>query len=317
MKSLLSHPELRVVGVVLLSLAAGEAGMRLVGQRLSKDVEHLAHFSEIAAEIARRDAAEEPLQVLFLGNSLTRYGVAADEFREAAEAVAGQPLTVAKMTPDNTALADWFYAYRNYFAETGRAPDLLVIGFQDGHLADAPSNHPQRLAQFYCDADDWPELCEYDLRNFESRAGFVLASQSALVANRDRLERRALDTLIPGYQAGIQDLNSRVRSQQNRPAARPSYTRLERLLDLAVAGGTRVVLVAMPVPTPYAIDDALQQVVTQRGAALVDCREVAGITNDMFPDGLHMNDEAAARYSRHLAQTLDWGTRGQVARAAQ
>jgi hypothetical protein len=34
---------------------------------------------------------------------------------------------------------------------------------------------------------------------------------------------------------------------------------------------------------------------------LVDCRQVPDVSTDMFPDGLHMNQEASVLYSRFLA----------------
>lgn len=309
MKSLVLHPEFRVVATVLASLLVCEVGIRRYGDRLSKDVAHLAAMRSVADELAPA-ADGESVRVLFLGNSLTRCGVAPEEFVSEAERSSGQEVAVAKLTPDNTAVADWFYAYRNYFAEAGRAPQVLILGFQAGHLQDAPSNHPQRLARFYCDAGDWPDLCRDDLPTFESRAAFVLASNSALIANRDRIERRALDTLIPGYQDGIQELNSRVQGSRPSAVRQPTYSRLERLLDVAQRDGVRVVLVAMPVLKPYEIDPALRELAAARQAALLDCREVTGITREMFPDGLHMNETAAACYSRHLAHLLDWSAAG-------
>ncbi|MFV0442392.1 MAG: hypothetical protein ACK5Q5_02345 [Planctomycetaceae bacterium] len=304
--SLLRQPELKVVALVVASLICSEIGMRCLSVRLSKDVAHLAQFDEIAAEI-NAQVPGDPIRVLFLGNSLTRYGVAAEPFEQAAAAAAGRPVHVVKMTPDNTALADWFYAYRNYFAEQGRTPDLLVIGFQGPHLLDAPSIHPQRLARFYCTADDWPDLRRDDLQGFEAQAAFVAASHSSLLADRDRIERRALDLLIPDYQAGIQTLNERIKlhASSSRSAV-PTYHRLVRLLDLARKNGTQVVLAAMPVPTLYDIDPTLRVLAREHGAKLIDCRHVAGITDQMFPDGLHMNGEAAACYSQHLARSLTW-----------
>lgn len=301
---LLTHPEARVVAVLLASVLAGEAVLRSVAGRLSQDVQHLTRFEAIADELTAPADEPEPLRVLFLGNSLTRCGVDLDAFDPEAESAAGRPVVVRKLNPDNTAVADWFYAYRNYFAEQSRAPDLLVIGFQAEHLVDAPSNHPRRLAQFYCDAGDWADLCRDDLRDFEARAEFLLAAQSSLVANRDRIERRVLDLVIPGYQDGLQTLNSRVQARRTAPNRQRTYDRLARLLEMARAEGTQVVLAAMPVLTPYEIDPALYGVAAAHGATLLDCRNIEGITPDMFPDGLHMNAVAAACYSRHLAHVL-------------
>lgn len=302
MRSVVRNPEARVVAVVVCALLACEAGMRLYGDRLSKDIEHLEQFDEIAA----RAAAPSPTdvtRVLFLGNSLTRYGLRAEQFEAAARDV-GRTVRVEKMTPDNTALADWYYAYRTFFHAAGRSPDLLVIGFADGHLRDAPSNHPERLAQYYCRVEDLPELFARDLPTVEDRAHYGAACGSALLCNRDRIERRVLDALIPGYREGIQTLNDRVRQSLPTRSGTVSYSRLRELLQLTREDGVQVVLAAMPIPNAYAIDPELQALAVETGTPLIDCRAVPGVEPAMFPDGLHMNEEAATRYTHYLAAAL-------------
>jgi hypothetical protein len=299
------HPEFKVVAVVVGSLLLGELAMRGAGDRLSQDVAHLQSFPE-SAQALDAAAMDADVRVLFLGNSLTRYGVEIDTFDAAAEQVCRQRVAAIKVTPDNTAVADWFYAYQNFFAETGRVPDVLVIGFEHGHLRDAPSIHPQRLARFYCDAGDWEQLCERDLHGFEDRASFLLASQSALLSDRDRIERRALDLIIPGYQDGIQELNSRLKAARRRVESAPTYDRLAELIDIARRDSVQVVLVAMPVPTPYELDADLVATAERTGAVLLDCREISELTREMFPDGLHMNAAAAEIFSRRLALEFPW-----------
>jgi len=299
------HPEARVVACVLAAVVAGEAGMRLYGDRLSKDIRHLEEFDEIAARIAAPAQAGET-RVLFLGNSLTRFGVDPEEFARAAAETGLGPVRVERMMPDNTALADWSYAYRAFLAGQDRRPDLLVIGFQGGHLRDARSHHPERLARYYARWEDLPELFQNDLPTFEARAGFGAAGASALLCNRDRIESRVLDRLIPGYQDNIQILNRRVQgTPSSQPAAPSTYLRLQALLETARAQGVQVVLAAMPIPDPYEIDPELPGLAQQHGAALVDCRRVPGIAVEMFPDGLHMNADASRLYTRFLAEQLD------------
>lgn len=304
MRRLFHHPEARVVAFVLAVLAVGEAGMRLCEHKLSMDVEHLQSLSLLSEELAPCEG-EHCLRVLFLGNSLTRYGVDADVFAATLSPERGQPVRGVKMNPDNTALADWYYAYRNFVSQPRRTPDLLVIGFEGDHLRDAPSIHTDRLGRYYCGWDDLDELFAADLPTWESRLQFAAGSSSAIMSNRDRIERRALDTLIPGYRDGIQDLNSRVRSAKDAALPSAEYSRLAKLLDLARADGVPVVFAAMPVRQRYDLDPLLLATVEQGGATIVDCRNVPGIGADTFIDDLHMNPDGAQLYSRFLAAQLE------------
>jgi len=295
--------EFRVVLVVLAVLGVTELAFLTGKQRLSKDVEHLQSVPALAERFATT-AGSGP-KMLFLGNSLTRYGIDEQVFAESFSQATGVSPRTLKIVPDNTAVADWFYVYRNQFAQPDRAPDVLVIGFEGGHLRDAPSRHTDRLAQFYCGWCNWPDLCRFDLPDFESQASFALAKCSALYGNRDRVTRRALDVLIPGYRAGMDRINASLQSHAvPSTSAAPRYERLRELILDAQRQHVRVVLAAMPVPEHYEFDAELLAVVQQTGVELLDLRRVNGIEPAMFFDGLHMDADAARLYSRALAVKL-------------
>jgi len=293
--------EWRAVAVVVAVLGLFEAAFLLGKHKLSKDVEHLQAFSTLAAKLEHAPAGQP--KILFLGNSLTRYGVEEATFQQQFAELTGQTATTVKVVPDNTAVADWSYVFRNQFTTGGRAPDMLVIGFEGGHLRDAPSRHPDRLAQYYTTWNDWPELCARDLPNFESRAAFVLDKSSAMVGNRDRVTRRALDLLIPGYRAGMDRINASLKGHATATVS-PTYTRLRNLIETAQKQHTRVILAAMPVPEPYAFDKELLELIREKQVTLLDLRTIDGMEPAMFFDGLHMDADGAKVYTRALAQQL-------------
>jgi len=293
--------EFKVIAMVASGLLLGEIGMRCIQDRLSVDVGHLQSFRQKANELTT--APQHP-RILFLGNSMTRYGISTETFTKEFTARTGlQPATM-KMNPDNTALADWFYAYRNYFFEPAQAPDVLVLGFEGGHLRDKPTAHPGRLAQYYCDANDWPELCRYDLKTFEDRAAYLVCTTSAMCSNRDRLQRRFLDTVIPGYRDGSQDLNVRQKTLAERKLPAPTYHRLREFLQMTRVQNVTVILASMPIATPYELDPELIHVLREEGIQLVDCQHIPGIVSQMFPDGVHMTGDASQIYSHYLADIL-------------
>lgn len=305
--SRVTRTEVKVVLLVLAGLGLLEVGMRGIEARLSKDVAHLRAFPEIA-ESLEDETAPTDLKVLFLGNSLTRHGVAPEVFREEVGSQ-GVAIATACVHPDNTALADWYYAYLNFFEREDRLPDVLIIGFEGGHLRDAPTRHPNRLARYYdCRTDNRDDLVRFDLPTFEDRAAFLLAGHSAMYSNRDRIERRVLDLLIPGYRDGIQQLNHYQVSETERRAPTPQYDRLRKLIEHTKRAGVDLILAAMPIADPYQLDAELLEVVAETGTRLIDCRNVPGMVPDMFPDGIHMTAEASQIYSSYLAHQLPWRT---------
>jgi len=297
--------EWRAVFMVASLFLLLELSIRIGGDSLSKDIAHLRSFPEIAQKLAGFDP-ENGTRILFLGNSLTRHGVDQNAFAETVKEEGGGAVQSVKMNPDNTDLADWFYAYRTRFSKPGIKPDVLIIGFEGIHLRDAPSRHPDRLAQYYCTWSDWPDLCKYDLKTFEDRVYFVLCKYSAAFGNRDRIQKRILDKLIPDYRAGMDELNSRRnKSKKNDKKKKPpSFEKLQKLIAIADAQGTKIILAAMPVPEAYEFDAEFLKVVENSSAVLIDCRTVPGITLPMFFDGLHMDEQAAKIYSSELATKI-------------
>jgi len=293
-----------VIAMVLLAFLLLELLFRFGGDRLSKDIAHLQSFPEIAAEVAAMNP-EDGTRVLFLGNSLTRYGVDPQVYTQACGLLFEEQVQAVKLNPDNTALADWFYAYRTYFSRPGIRPDVIVIGFEGGHLRDAPSRHPARLAQYYTTYADWADLRHHDVTGFEEMANFELSRYSAAFGNRDRIQRKVLDNVIPDYREGMDELNARMVEQSETELVAetgPDYLRLLEFIAQAERDGVQVILAAMPVPQAYEFDAGLLEVVASTSAELVDCREVPGMTEDMFFDGLHMDERGQQLYSTTLAE---------------
>ncbi len=298
------HTKLKVIGSLALLLLSLEVATRTYEDRLSKDVGHLEHFAQIAAELAQSQE-QDALHVLFLGNSMTRFGVDGGVFETTLEQQSQIPVQWVKVNPDNTAIADWYYAYRNFFEQPERRPDVIIIGFEGGHLRDAPSHHPNRLARFYCGPQDWVDLTHYDLPNFESRIDFLACQQSALWANRDRVQRRVLDSCIPGYRTAAQDINvSQVTSAAVSQARQPGYERLEEFLNMVQRDEVHIVFAAMPLRDEYELDPELLTVLRKHQTPWIDCRHVSGVTREMFPDGVHMTPAAAQLYSTYLARQM-------------
>jgi hypothetical protein len=302
--TLWKHPECRVVVAMLGLLALSEGAMRLMESRLSKDVAHLKQFPRIARDLAEHPADQS--RILFLGNSLTRYGVDVEVFQEEIHRYHDAPVQIAKVVPDNSQLADWSYAYHNFFHAAKHPPELLVIGFGFGnqHLADRPSSHPERLARYYCTLKDLDELCKWDLPDIESRLDYVVASGSVLYANRDRVQRWGLDRIIPEYRDGIQTLNDLLQASAPKETSHATFHRLRALVEEARQDAVRVVLMALPVGFEYEFDPEFLRLTAELQVPVIDCRNVPGVTRSQLFDGLHLDPDGAKLVTRHLAREL-------------
>lgn len=303
--------ELKVVLGVLLALLAGEVLMRVYEPALSLDVQHIRQIPEISREMAEGEGT----RVLFISNSMLRYGIDPTIFEKEMESQRLGPLRVGRVFPDATALPDWYYAFKHYFVETNRLPDVLIVCFAAKDLEDDHPLEPARLAHHYTATRDIPELFSQDLHDFEGRAEFLLSDLSSSYANRTRVRTRVLDNLIPYYRESVQDMNRTLRAaKKSEPAAAaaPTYERLERLMTLAHKHNVRVIFVAMPLREEYALDPQIQRTVEAAGMSFFDFRSVDGIDRVSFVDEMHLTTGGAAVYShflaRQLAERFPWTT---------
>lgn len=294
--------ELKVIGFVLCGMLIIELLMVTFENRLSNDVSHMKSFATIAASLC--DEQSSATTVLFLGNSMTRHGFDEEAFLGAAEQSDHGEMKTARISPDNTALAEWYYIYENIFTDKDRAPNLMVIGFGDGHLIDHPSRHPNRLARYYFVRNHWDELTADDISSFEQQCEFILAENSAAFANRDRIQRRFFSAIIPEYKTGMPEINDRLGQMISHIERTATYHRLQKLLSLAQKNGTRIVFVAMPTVEEYEVSTALLDIFAAESVSFVDARSVTGIEPEMIPDGIHMNANAARIYSSFLAKAI-------------
>ncbi|HEX8773143.1 MAG TPA: hypothetical protein VF735_06020 [Pyrinomonadaceae bacterium] len=299
--------ELRVVAVVLLVLLGGEVVVRLSERSLSLDVTHIRQIPEIS-----RKMTESPgTKVLFISNSMIRYGVDPGIFEREMEAHRLGPLSVGRVFPDATALPDWYYAFKHYFVDANRLPDVLIVCFAAKDLHDDVPPVPARLAHNYTSASDIPELFSQDLLDFDNRADFMLADLSSAYANRMRVRTRVLDDLIPNYRESAQVMNRTQKAMKKSADAgdatassAPGYQRLQRLISLARNHNVRVIFVAMPLREEYALDPQLQRVIEAEGMSFFDFREVDGINQVSFVDEMHLTPGGASVYSEFLARQL-------------
>lgn len=292
-----SSGEWRVIVAVIACLVAVEVGVRAGREQLSLDLAHIGSLDRTAARLSDG----RPPRVLFLGNSLTRRGIDAELAREAF----GESVGFAY--PDDTRISEWEYLFRRYVVRPGRRLDLVVIGFATNHLADDPPAEPRRLARYYTDWSDAPDVFGRDATDLDARVEFLLARHWVAFGEAERVRQRVLAALVPSYRESAQRMNRETggddRALATAPAAR-EYRRLARLVQDIRSCGAEAVVVAMPVPGGYELQDGLVAAVERSGATFIDARDVGHFRDDDFPDGYHMGPDAARVFTRRLLELL-------------
>jgi hypothetical protein len=293
--------ELKVVAVVLLVLAGSEILLRFTEPWLSLDVKHIQQIPAISESLV----AGKGERILFLGNSEVRAGIDPNIIEEELRNQGIAPVHIERVFPDATQLPEWDRAFKHYFINKARLPEVLVLCFSDSALQDNNAVDPTRLGHYYSSAGEMPEILGQEMRGFESRAEFVLASLSFSYANRMRVRTRAMDMVVPGYRDSAQRINRGMkRSHSQAAAAQNTYNRLSRFLSLAREQGVRVIVVAMPISSPYPLDPQIKSTVETAGMSFLDCRNVDGISAQSFVDEIHLASSGMRVYSRFLGREL-------------
>lgn len=292
-----SRTEANVVLMVVLVLAVCELGVRVFERRSS------VHLT--APAISKQLAAGTGQRVLVFGNSLVKDNVKTDVLNEEMSAQGITPVHIERIYLMNTRINDWYYAFKHHFIDTGRAPNVLVLCFSNDHLEDSPIQR-SLVARYHSSARDIPEIFSDDVPDFDGRVEFLLSAWSASFTYRSNVQRRALDWIVPHYHGSLTRINSALKEEVGKQQVnyQPTYRRLDKLLRMAASKGVRVILVAMPVQSPYPLDSPIKRTSEAAGAVFIDTRTVEGLSEDSYIDEMHMNEHGATRYSRFLARQL-------------
>ena len=241
-----SDSEWKVILLVLLVLGASEVFLRATETRLSHDLVHIYKIPRIAAKLA----SESHPRVLFLGNSMTNCGIDESAFKEELLAKGVGPVSVVRVFPDNTQIAEWYYAFRRYFVNRGNSPDYLIITCKASHLEDEASFSVYGMARHWVDPQDFGEVFHADVTLFGDQVDFLMSRASVTFANRFRISSRILYTLVPHYANLARQMNvtrNQMRHEQFKAKAqnKPTYKRLGRMAKFAHEHGTHMIVVAM------------------------------------------------------------------------
>jgi len=297
------HESIRGEWVVWLLVVAGlavvEIGLAFARPVLSGDIRHLDEAPQIAERLHERS----DLRVLIGGNSLIGEGLDPSLLDSLLSRDLGREVHGAMVRPDATGPLEWDYLFRKLVFNPGFVPDVLVLGFGPGHLRDRPASSAYlRLAVHHVDGSDIGRLWTEELHDFESRVGFFLARISMTFGLRDRISSRILATVVPGYRDRAAILL--ITQPGAGSASAPTYQHLVALLDEAGRWDLPVVLVPVPQPAPYPVEQEVLRIAAARNVAVLDVRPVEGLSVASFPDGKHLSAQGRRTFTRWLAGPL-------------
>lgn len=309
----------RVALVVIAVILALELFTRFKLFRMSKDFRRFSGYGgQAAALVGASDAEGDGMSIAFIGNSATMHGVDTDLVAREMSERCGVPVRAEMFTADASRVNTWHFILESTFWKPGNRPDAFVVTFYEDDLADGNRIEIGRVAQFFTDVHDWPDVFDVDLQEFPDRAEFVVSSGWATYAARARIRERVLG-LVPGYEDYLTASNAVIYRHERAAAAAAAsdvprertYRALERVLRRAGEEESALTFIAYPTletaeGRPYPLDTGAVDRLTRAGAGFIDLRGLrdAGIGPSLYMDDIHLSPAGRDRYSRHLAALL-------------
>ncbi len=298
--------ELKVLAAVALVMLGVELFMRKVESALSIDIKHIRS----APEIAESMGGDDQFDVLFLGNSLTRFGIDAETVRVRLEDAGIASPNVRLYHPDGTGVTEWTYAFRRYFAETDKLPDAIVIGTARTHLNDART-FPVKVGPYFCSVSDVPRFLREETDSLEDASRFLLSRVSTAYSGRYRVRPRLFTAIVPHYQEILRLLTTHRNDDLDQTDEKdvPDFTQrnLAALLSALESGKVHTSVLAIPMPEAYSLSPDITNTLEAFGVTLVDARSLPGITAGNFPDEYHLDADGARLVSEFVADKLGPG----------
>ncbi len=293
------------IALIIVAMFGGlEVATRTLLFASSKD---LKRFSSYPARARQLMAAPGP-HIVFLGNSITERGIDAP--------LVARTLGVSAdvFSADSSHINTWIWMMNAEFWKRQLSPELVILHFNRQSLEDGERLEIGRLAQFFTDREDWPELFEHETVTLSQRVAFVVSSAWATFAVRDRLKERILG-LLPGYAGYIQvenQVNAAVdRATSSKVAAPRSWTTLRRFVARARENHTQVLIVAFPTRAgspgelPYDIPPQIPAEIEAAGMTFLDLRRMPSLDRARhYDDDLHLNSDGREIYTRFLIAEL-------------
>jgi len=299
-------PLLKIVLSLLVLLVVLETITRTVLFPMSLDFGRFGSYGQ------RADALQSQagLRVAFIGNSATEAGIDVGVLKDTLSTSGVLVPNIELFLADGSGINTWRSMMNRYFWQRGNAPDLIVITFFGPGLDDAREFEVGRLAQFFTDLEDGPELFQFDLVTTGQRIEWVLDSVWATYAVRDRIKDRVLSLFVPNYKeyaTAMHDAVNRDALKKGWPrrSAMKSHHSLQSVLRCARQFGSHLLFVAYPMrETEYTVDPEALRLIRDFGADYLDMRDRIHLEHTLYQDTYHLTTTGKPIYTKRFAEVL-------------
>lgn len=311
--------EMPVVMVVLAFVLLLELIARIIAPILDFDRVNIYAFPEVIEKLEEDAKESGNPKVVFFGNSLMLHGLDQELVKEELRNNGGPEFHSAKVTPVGTAMLDWVHLYRRYFSDEQSHPDILVVGFVAHHIHDQEAVKLRRLSRHFVTKKDLPLLWENDLdKDFHLMTQSVLCNISALEGDQPEHQLGILQYFIADYKRGLNRNNDLVSAWKQRLAEKSAerdgetlnkepketYQRMLRFIAEARKHGVQVYFVPMPQPEVWDFNPEAQRLIEAEKMAVLDARDIEGMTPEDFSDGYHLGESGKVKFSKWMAEQL-------------
>jgi hypothetical protein len=282
--------------LIAISCLAIEAGTALFVGRVSRILRRFEAQRAQALQV-RKSGASSP-SVLLVGNSLLEHGIDLPLL----QTKVGGSAQVTRYAVSNTGYLDWYYGLRRLFRE-GSRPDVVIVmlnprQFMSRSIAGDYAVHSM------VDARDLMKLAA-DLGSSNTEASSLVAEHaSAFYGSRSDIRTWALHIVLPRFEE-VRRLMSPPSSQlpSDDEIAERIGARLDAMRRVCAEYGTFMMVLVPPALNRDGSEGL------KRAAARLDIPVLAPyapgeLAADLFSDGLHLNEQGAARCTGRVANML-------------
>lgn len=282
--------------VIALSLLAIEVGSSLFVGRVSK-IRRRFDAQRAEALQVRRSGAGSP-SVLLIGNSLLQRGIDLPRLQQEL----GGAARLTRYAISNTGYLDWYYGLRRLFQE-GSRPDVVIVVLNPRQFI-SHSIAGDYAVHSMVDTQDLMKLAS-DLGSSNTEASTLIADRaSGFYGSRSDIRVFVLQIVLPRLEE-VRDLITPPPPQlpTDEEIATRIAPRIEAMRRVCAEYGASMMLL---VPPALGRDGSEG---LKRAAARFDIPVLAPyapdeLSADFFSDGVHLNEQGAARFTERVAHLL-------------